>query len=157
MASKNVIRAFLLLIVVASLGAFGFQRLGHKAAAATESADKPTPSKAVVTKAYYLHNTFRCETCQSIEEQARRTIEEDFAKEIKAGTLVFASLNVDDKPYEHYLDDFKLTSASLVLTDDRGPYGHWKMLPRTWDLVHDPAAFRDYVFKETQAYLAEIK
>ena len=157
MASKTVIRGLLLLVVVASLGAFGYQKLGHKAGAPGSESGTSSGDKVVVTKAFYLHGNFRCETCQSIEEQARRAIEADFAEQIKAGTLVFASINMDKAPNEHYGEDFKLTSASLVLTDDRGPTGHWKELPRTWELVNDSVAFRQYVFQETQAFLAQAK
>lgn len=115
------------------------------------------PSAAVApppVQALYLHGTFRCETCNSIEEQAKRAITEDFAAQIQAGGLQFASLNMDKEPHTHYGDDFQLTSASLVLTDGRGPKGRWKVLERTWELVKDPVAFREYVGTETRAFLA---
>lgn len=155
MTTKILLRGALLVAVVASLGAIGFQQLGRREAATGQAPG--TDGQPVVIKALYLHGNFRCETCQSIEAQARRAIAEDFAPQIKAGTLVFAALNIDKPPFEHYGEDFKLSSASLVLTDDRGPSGRWRVLPRTWDLVHDPVAFRDYVRQETRAFLAAAK
>jgi hypothetical protein len=54
-------------------------------------------------------------------------------------------------------EDFELTSASLVLTDGRGPKGRWKVLEKTWDLVGDSSAFSDYVLRETRAFLAAAR
>ncbi|MDP2359790.1 MAG: nitrophenyl compound nitroreductase subunit ArsF family protein [bacterium] len=154
MTTKTIVRNLLLLAVVASLGAFGLQKLGRQTGrlAAADSLAVAGPTGSV--KLLYLHGTFRCETCNSIEEQAARAIREDFARQIEAGSLQFASLNVDEPVHEHYAEDFGLVSACLVLTDDRGPYGRWKLLPRTWELVRDPVGFREYVFQETQAFLA---
>lgn len=120
----------------------------------TKAAAPPATPTAKPVQALYLHGTFRCETCNSIEDQAKRTITEDFATQIQAGQLQFASLNMDKEPHTHYGEDFQLTSASLVLTDGRGPKGRWKVLERTWDLVKDPVAFREYVGTETRAFLA---
>lgn len=121
-------------------------------AATTPAAPSQSPVQAL-----YLHGTFRCETCNSIEDQAKRAITEDFAAQIQAGGLEFASLNMDKEPHTHYGDDFQLTSASLVLTDGRGPKGRWKVLDRTWELVKDPVAFREYVGTETRVFLAAGK
>lgn len=219
MASKNLMRTFLLLFVVASLGAMIWSRIDRPAtpaaeqaalvATATETAEEPgsaslataqepagpqvpnaqasakprqgvaaqgavaaqavaavTPSAAPdpqtakmpeapakSAQALYLHGNFRCETCRSIEDQAKRAITEDFASQIRDGKLEFAAINIDKEPNTHFGDDFQLTSASLVLTDGKGPKGHWKVLDRTWELVRDPAAFREYVDAETRTFL----
>jgi len=120
----------------------------------TDALPASASRKAEPVQALYLHGTFRCETCNSIEDQAKRSISEDFAAQIQAGELRFASLNIDKEPHVHYVEDFQLTSTSLVLTDGRGPKGRWKVLERTWELVKDPVAFRDYVGTETRAFLA---
>lgn len=138
----------LLVLVGLSLGAFVYQKVAGPGSAVGQGAGETK------VQALYLHGNFRCETCNSIEDQAQRAIQGAFADELKEGQLSFASLNMDKDPNQHYGDDFKLSSASLVLTDGKGSTGHWKVLERTWDLVKDSLAFRDYVVGETRAFLA---
>jgi hypothetical protein len=138
----------LLALVGLSLGAFIYQKVAGSGMAAIQN-----PAQTGV-QALYLHGNFRCETCNAIEAQAEAALRGAFAKEMGEGALSWASVNMDKEPNGHYGDDFKLSSASLVLTDGKGPGGKWAVLERTWDLVKDSLAFRDYVVKETRLFLA---
>lgn len=114
---------------------------------------RPDPVIQVV----YFHTNFRCQTCTAIEVQSGRAVEQAFARELESGRLTWATCNLDKAGNEHFEKDFELTSASLVLTDGRGPQGRWKVLEKTWDLVGDSAAFSDYVLGETRAFLAATR
>lgn len=148
MKAAPLLRGLLLAVVAISLGVFAWQRLSARPAEAPAPAQESSGVQAL-----YLHGTFRCETCNSIEEQARRAIQEDFAAEMAGGRLSWAEHNIDKDEFAHYGEAFALTSASLVLSDGRGAEGRWKNLERTWELVGDPAAFREYVSGETRAFL----
>lgn len=137
----------LLGLVGLSLGAFVYQ----KVAGGAVEADGPARGAVM---ALYLHGNFRCETCNSIEAQAEAALRGAFPQELADSTLAWSSLNMDKEANGHYGDDFKLTSANLVLTDGKGPTGRWKVLERTWDLVKDSLAFREYVVGETRLFLA---
>ncbi len=144
--------AWLLLVLVGlSLGAFVYQK-----AVGGGSAEEKGVGRSGV-QALYLHGNFRCETCNAIEAQAEAALRGAFPQELADSSLAWSAVNMDKEPNTHYGDDFKLTSASLVLTDGKGPGGKWKVLERTWDLVKDSLAFRDYVVEETRLFLASSR
>jgi hypothetical protein len=158
MKARQIGRWALLALVVLSLGALALQKLGGTPAPPAEG-ERPTLAQAATgtVQAYYFHTNFRCMTCNSIEEQARRAILEDFAAQVEAGTVAWTPVNIDKAEHAHFAEAFELTSASLVLSDGRGPEGRWKLLDKTWALVRDPAAFREYVHAETAAFLAAAR
>lgn len=121
----------------------------------TPAAPKAPP--APVIQVVYFHTNFRCQTCTAIEVQSGQAVERAFARELESGRLTWATCNLDKAGNEHFEKDFDLTSASLVLTDGRGPKGRWKVLEKTWDLVGDSTAFSDYVLGETRAFLAAAR
>jgi hypothetical protein len=127
-------------------------------AAKPVSTEKPAAAdKGWKLVAYYLHGTYRCPTCLSIEKQSKEDIEGDFAKEIKAGKVVFLSLNYEESPNTHFGDDYKLTTRSLVLSLRRdGKEVKWRNLPEIWTRVHNPPSFREYVNGEVKAMLKEM-
>jgi hypothetical protein len=107
--------------------------------------------------AYYLHGTFRCPTCLSIERQSKETIETEFADLIAAGTVVFQSLNYDEPENAHFIGDYEIGAPSLVLSlRNGGKEVAWKNLSEVWNHAHDPAALRGYVAGEIEKTLTEM-
>jgi hypothetical protein len=73
------------------------------------------------------------------------------------GKLKFYSINVDEPGNEHYWDDYKLDSKSLVIVLFRnGKQVKWENLKDVWLLLNDEAAFHNYVKDNTAEYLKEI-
>ena len=135
-----------------------------KAAKDDVSAGKSKPVKAVSAEkgwklvAYYLHGTYRCPTCLSIERQSKEAIEVDFAGEIKAGKVVFLSLNYEETANEHFVKDYSLMTRSLVLSLRKdGKEVKWRNLPAIWTHVHTPGNFRAYVAGEVKTMLKEME
>ena len=113
-----------------------------------------TPSTGVV--AYYFHGDFRCRTCLAIESQAHETITADFADELASGRLTWRALNIEQPGNEHFVEDFKLVTRSLVLVAYRdGAVARWKNLDKVWQLVRDEELFSQYVRESTRAFLDE--
>jgi len=107
---------------------------------------------------YYLHGTYRCPTCLSIERQSKETVETVFADDIKAGRVVFRSLNYEGGDDAHFATDYSLMTRSLVLSLHRdGKEVKWKNLPEIWTHVHTPEKFREYVRGEVAAMLKEMR
>ncbi len=74
------------------------------------------------------------------------------------GKLKFVSINVDEPGNEHYWDDYKLESKSLVIVMMRdGKQVKWDNLKDVWLLLNDEAAFHNYVKENIAAYLKEIE
>lgn len=103
---------------------------------------------------YYFHTNYRCATCIKIEKYTRESIEAAFAKELKSGEIEFRSINVDLPDNKHYVNDYKLFTKSVILSDvAQGKELRWKNLSKVWELIRNQTKFKDYVKNETAAYL----
>ena len=106
---------------------------------------------------YYFHTTFRCPTCHRIEEYTKNAILSSFGPEIKKGTIDWKVLNVEEPRNQHFVDDFKLFTKSVVIVDsEKGKQVRWKNLERIWELVQDEQAFTAYIKNEVAGYLKNI-
>lgn len=171
MKAKNIISVVLLVFVIASVAYLVLrnpaketaQRFTEEAAADENPGSIETPGgnhgsgrsdNTVI--AYYFHTTKRCPTCRKIESYTTESIKTAFARQLESGRLEFHVVNVDEPENEHYIDDYKLTTKSVVLADYRdGKEVRWKNLARVWHHVGDKRAFMDYIETETRDYLGE--
>ena len=126
------------------------ERIGGSSALASD--EKQAIDRIV--RVYYFHTTFRCPTCHRIEEYTKSAMLSSFGPELKKGTIIWKVLNVEEPQNRHFVDDFKLFTKSVVIIDEqKGKQVRWKVLEKTWELVHDQSAFADYIRSEVKRYL----
>lgn len=171
MKPKNIVTVALLVFVTASV-AFLLFKESAKEAGVTSVENRGAGEHPVSTErrgdtrkteesgrkviAYYFHTTKRCATCRKIEAYTTESIKTTFARQLKSGSLEFHIVNVDDPGKNHYIEDYQLTTKSVVLADYRdGEQTRWKNLDRVWQLVKDKQAFLNYIESETRDFLGE--
>jgi hypothetical protein len=109
-----------------------------------------------VVFATYFHGTHRCATCRKLEAYAEEALLTAFEKELEDSTIIWRTINYDEKENEHYLKDYDLYTKALILSRvENGTEVEWKNLPKIWDLVGDKDKFLKYVQDETGAFLGE--
>jgi hypothetical protein len=62
-------------------------------------ANKSTDTKSKIStkvEVYYFHFTRRCNTCMSVEENAKKAVESLYPDEVKKGEYTFKGINLDD-------------------------------------------------------------
>lgn len=133
------------------------------AKAGKPSGDPPAPagapnetsrSKVVV---YYLHTTARCPSCLKIEAYTAAEVTGPLAGPLAAGKLEWQVLNVEEPQNEHFVDDYKLFTKSVVVSEVvNGKEIRWKRLDKVWDYLGDQQAFMKYVDDEVRAYLKDV-
>jgi len=105
---------------------------------------------------YYFHGNKRCNTCRTIEAYTEEAIKTGFPDELRSGRLVWIPVNVDVPENGHFVEDFGLTTRTVVLVDvDQGNEEKWTKLDRVWQLVQNKEAFVDYITDNTNVYLAK--
>lgn len=135
---------FLLLILFCSAN--------NAPAADNASAQKKQDATGII--AYYFHGNFRCATCRAIEQLSREAIEKNFKAQLKSGALTFLVINIDEPENEHFIQEYQLTTRSLVIAQLKSnKQVAWKNLPGVWKYVRDEKAFDNYVKTEIQSYL----
>jgi hypothetical protein len=117
----------------------------------TAKASVSAHSKIIV---YYFHGNARCPTCYKLENYAQSEVESNFADAIKKGKLEWRTVNVDDQGNEHFNNDYKLfTKSVIVSTIKEGKELSWKNLDKIWQLVHEEGKYREYIRNEVTACL----
>jgi len=57
----------------------------------------------------------RCPTCLAVEEQTRKVLDENFAENLKAGTIQLKVLNLEEKENKDMVEKFEVGWSSLIL------------------------------------------
>lgn len=171
MKGKKLLTGTLLMVVVASLGVLLYKEFGRGPAAGSGAAlsmgestaamlpelsaragESPGPGTRVV--AYYFHGRVRCVSCVKIESLSGKAIRERFPEELRTGLLVFREVNVEEPGNRHFIDDYRLTSQSLVIVEYRdGRQVRWKNLEKVWTLLGSEKEFLPYVQEGVSSYL----
>ncbi len=103
---------------------------------------------------YYFHSNTRCPTCQSIESQAKQTVEKDFASQLTSGELVWKVLNYEQAAGKPLATKFDVQMPVVVLAKMKaGQVQDWNRLDKVWALVGDKPAFAKYVAEEINRML----
>ncbi len=167
---KTIITAALLLFVAASVVYLVVKETGGNPTQNTTEPDRPLAvagqeaqaagrsennTEGLKVVAYYFHGNIRCMTCRVIEAYAKEAIVTGFPEALKDGRLEWRVVNVEEPGNDHYIQDFQLTTRSVVLERlADGRRQDWKNLQRVWELVRgDKEDFLKYIQDETRAYV----
>ncbi len=76
-------------------------------------------TKAVINpnriEVLYFHGKQRCITCKNIEKYSKEVVENDFAKELKSGDIVFKVIDFSTKEGEAIADKYEISFSSLLV------------------------------------------
>ena len=137
----------LLFFAIFTLG-FGLGREAGLRRSATDAAAAalPTAADADTVLVYYLHTTFRCATCNGIEQLARQVVEQEFAEESGDGRVEWRAANFQER--EDLAARYGVASSTVVVVDiENGEEKNFKRLDEVWTLHDQPEAFAEYVGK----------
>jgi hypothetical protein len=64
---------------------------------------------------YYFHMTTRCVTCKTVEAEARKNVEMLYADQVKAGTISFTALNLEEATGKSVGERLGVNSQTLLI------------------------------------------
>ncbi len=100
----------------------------------------------VSVRAYYLHGTIRCVTCNQIERTAKLLLDTEFAQELNAGRLLWREVNFEQDPA--LAKRYDVAASTLVLARDvNGKETVFRRLDDVWTLADKPEDLRAYIRK----------
>ena len=135
----NIIKNLLLIFVLVSIGfAFG------KHSAARPPAALPSGHVVETVNVYYMHATFRCVTCNTIEKMTRQLLESKYKKQMQDGCMMFSQ--VDFQKNEPMARQFDVISSCVVVATARnGKITGFERLDKVWELLDKPDEFDAYI------------
>ncbi len=95
---------------------------------------------------YYFHGDMRCPTCHKLETYAKEALDTYFANELASKDIVWKVVNVDKPENRHFIQDYKLVTKSVVLSeieDDKEI--EWKNIDQIWQKVGDKDSYLQYM------------
>ncbi len=107
---------------------------------------------------YYFHGSFRCVTCTNMEKYSKEAIEANFKEGLASGKLEFKVVNVEERGNEHFVNDYKLYTKSLILSMVKdGKEVKHKNLDKIWELARNKQKFIEYVTAEVSAFMKDAQ
>lgn len=165
MKAKQVVTAALLLFVIGSVAYLVIKETGQQKSAVQKVLETTRPNSEAANTGrelqhkvfvYYFHGNMRCPTCRKFEAYAHEALLKAFPDELKSEKLDWRLINIDEPSNEHFIQDYGITTRSLVVVNMKGKnQKEWKNLQKIWDLVKDKGDFIKYVQEETRDYLEE--
>jgi hypothetical protein len=75
---------------------------------------QPTTANGDV-EVYYFHMTTRCNTCKTVEAEARKNVEMLYADQVKAGRISFTALNLEEASGKSMGEKLGVNSQTLLI------------------------------------------
>ncbi len=63
---------------------------------------------------YYFHNERRCATCEAVESETKKALEEYYSDKMKAGTITFLSVNIEEETNEALAEKLGVSGQTLL-------------------------------------------
>jgi len=149
----NKIRKFLTCGLLAfALISIGFALGKHSVLSDRSLADQPVAQGDYVA-VYYMHSTFRCVTCNTIEEMTKNLLDQSYREDLADGRIKWQ--DVDFQANEALAKQFKIVSSCVVVAQiEDGKVSGFKRLDEVWTLMKKPDAFNKYIRDAIHSYLA---
>ena len=64
---------------------------------------------------YYFHNERRCATCNAVEDVTEAALDEYYSEQLKAGTVTFQSLNIEEDANEALAKELRISGQTLLI------------------------------------------
>jgi hypothetical protein len=88
---------------------------GVSCSAQTNQKPAPAISKNGDVEVYYFHMTTRCVTCKTVEAEARKNVEMLYTDQVKAGTISFTALNLEEATGKSVGERLGVNSQTLLI------------------------------------------
>lgn len=128
--------------------------VAQSSADAAPAGERPPRQETQTLMVYYFHTTARCYSCNMIENLTKDAVETGFPDDLEKGRIQFKAVNIESSGNEHFAEDYKLYTKSVVLSQRKdGKEAQWKNLDQVWTLLRDKEKFTNYITREVKAML----
>jgi hypothetical protein len=135
---RNLLLAFILVSIGYSLGKHSVRRDGGS----TESSKEGKSGSYV--EVMYLHATFRCVTCNAIEQMTKEIVNTRFKADVESGRIVWFEANFQDD--DALAKQFEVSASCVIVAIVKeGNVIDYQKLDEVWTLVGNPPKFNEYV------------
>ena len=148
---KGILTAVLLGFTLISIG-FALGKHSVKSDKQTSALPKARGRQVAV---YYLHSTFRCETCNTIEKMTGQVLNDSYRNELAEGKVLWIVEDFQEK--EALAKKFEVVASCVVVAEMKnGVVLDYRRLDDVWSQMKDQKAFTRYIENTIDQYLKQI-
>jgi hypothetical protein len=104
---------------------------------------------------YYLHSTFRCTTCNTIEKMTFELLANSYSEELSTGEIVWQACDFQEN--EALAEQFEVAASCVVVAEiEDGNVVDYKRLDEVWTLTDNPQGFNSYISNFINDYLQRL-
>ena len=108
--------------------------------------------ETIAIHVYYMHSTFRCKTCNTIEKMTKQLLDTKYTEAIQDKKIIFS--DVDFQSNNELAKKFKIVSSCVVVAKEKnGVIFEFKRLDDVWTLLNKPNEFNKYISKAINSFL----
>jgi len=152
---KNLLLAFVLVSIGFALGKnYNSETVKLNLKITSIKSDTVNLKKSTVIHVYYMHSTFRCITCNTIEKTTKQLLNTKYSKDLENGKIIFSE--VDFQTNIRLSKKFHIVSSCVVVAKERdGKIIDFRRLDEVWTLWDKPKEFNSYISKAINSFLFE--
>ncbi|MDF3130082.1 nitrophenyl compound nitroreductase subunit ArsF family protein [Kiritimatiellaeota bacterium B1221] len=137
-------------LVIFSLFSIGF--VFGKHAVKPEAQTALLHAKGAQVVVYYLHSTFRCVTCNTMETMTKDLLESSYKSQLAAGEMIW--VEDDFQKNDRLARQFEVIASCVVVVEmEDGEVLDYQRLDEVWTLMNDPGEFNQYIRQAIDGYL----
>ena len=146
---KQILTKTLITFALISLGFVIGKHSAHRGAVQPEQQNKGT-----YVAVFYMHSTFRCVTCNTIEKMTKELLDKSYSQDIAEGRIKWQ--DIDFQENEPLAAKFKVVASCVVVAEVRnGVTVDFKRLDKVWTLMKAPDAINKYISTAIDSYLKD--
>lgn len=150
---QKILLVFVFVTIGFSIGkevtAHSYQRRMADLAMKNTTSEVENADKIVV---YYFHTTFRCVTCNDIEQRIKNLIQKKFEDAYKAGRIEWRDADLLQE--EELAKRYGVMIGCVVVVNIRGGKEvDFQRLDEIWTKFQNPSSFDEYILSAMKKYL----
>jgi len=146
--AKKLIKQGLLIFALISVGFL----LGKHSVKSSFSEGEQMLDRTSHVVVYYMHSTFRCTTCNTIEKMTWELLNRTYSQELVSGQIQWEE--EDFLENERLAKEFGVTASCVVVARvDDGRVLDFKRLDDVWTMMKESVAFDKYISDAINFYL----
>lgn len=107
-----------------------------------------------IVQVYYLHSTFRCDSCNQIETMTRQLVDSKYQSETASGKLEF--IEMDFQENEALAEKYEVTASCVVISlQDKGKDLAFERVDEVWTLKENQEKFDLHLQKVIDQFLVK--
>ncbi len=147
----KMVKQLILWVVLILVGFAVYKAIDNKKNAAESASANAAPAITQGVEVVYYQFGARCVTCQRMEKWIQESVSQEFADQIKNGTVILKSVKAGEADVQKYA----LATKSLIIKNiESGTEKSWKNAEKIWEFARDEAAFKAYVTEQVKAAIS---